>query len=66
MLDETNQVLLGNEEDRTTIEEAFENVLERQVHVEYRRHSASGNGQTDLVRMDIFKELNIPVEYDDN
>ena len=66
MLDETNQGLLGNEEDRTTIEEAFENVLERQVHVEYRRHSASGNGQTDLVRMDIFKELNIPVEYDDN
>ena len=66
MLDETNQGLLGNEEDRATIEEAFKKVLERQVHVEYRRRSASGNGQMDLVRMDIFKELNIPVEYDDN
>lgn len=67
LLDETNQgLLMNNEEDRKAIEDAFMKVTERQVHVEFRKKSSDGNRQQDLVRMDIFEEKNIPVEYDDN
>lgn len=67
LLDETNQgLLLNNEEDRKALEDAFVQVLQRQVHVEFRKKSPSGSGQQDLLQMSIFEEMNIPVEYDDN
>lgn len=67
LLDETNQgLLLNNEADRQALEDAFAQTTERQVHVEFRRKSAGNAGQQELIRMDIFKEMNIPVEYDDN
>ena len=57
---------MNNEEDRKAIEDAFMKVTERQVHVEFRKKSSGSNRQQELVRMDIFEEKNIPVEYDDN
>lgn len=67
LLDETNQgLLMNNEADREALENAFAETVNRQVHVEFRRKSAGNSGQQELVRMDIFKEMNIPVEYDDN
>lgn len=65
LLDETNQGLL-KEEDRKVIEDAFIQTSQKQLRVEFRK-KASGNGeQQGLIRMNIFKEMNIPVEYDDN
>lgn len=67
LLDETNQgLLMNNEDDRKAIEDAFVKVTKRQVHVEFRKKMSGGDRQSDLVRMDIFEEKNIPVEYDDN
>lgn len=67
LLDETNQgLLMNNEEDRKSIEDAFMKVTKRQVHVEFRKKLSGNDRQQELVRMDIFEEKNIPVEYDDN
>ncbi len=67
LLDEKNQGLLqNNEEDRKAIEDAFMKVTQRQISVEFRKQMPKGSMQQDLVRMDIFEEMNIPVEYDDN
>ncbi|MCM1494791.1 MAG: DNA polymerase III subunit gamma/tau [Bacteroides sp.] len=67
LLDETNQgLLLNNEEDRKAVEDAFMQVTERQVSVEFRKKSPGGDRQQALVSMNIFEEKNIPVEYDDN
>lgn len=67
LLDETNQgLLMNNEEDRKALEDAFMQVTQRQIHVEFRKKLSRGSMQQDLVRMDIFEEMNIPVEYDDN
>lgn len=67
LLDENNQGLLqNNEEDRKAIEDAFSQVMERQIPVEFRKQMPRNSMQQDLVRMDIFEEMNIPVEYDDN
>lgn len=67
LLDEHNQgLLMNNEEDRQAIEAAFMEVLNKQVSVEFRKKNSSNSLQQELVRMDIFEEMNIPVEYDDN
>ncbi len=66
ILDETNQGILNNEDDRKAVEDAFSQVMQKQIPVEFRKKSGSSSGQQELVRMDIFKENNIPVEYDDN
>lgn len=66
LLDETNQGLLSEDADRKVIEDAFLQATQKQIRVEFRR-KPSGNGeQQGLIRMNIFEEMNIPVEYDDN
>lgn len=67
LLDEYNQgLLMNNEPDREAIEAAFVAVLNKQVSVEFRKKSSNNSMQKEFVRMDIFEEMNIPVEYDDN
>ena len=39
---------------------------ERNLTVEFRKKYQNNAGQHDLIRLNIFEEMNIPVEYDDN
>lgn len=66
MLDETNQGLLKEEADRKAIEEAFIQATQKQIRVEFSKASSRNGEQQGLIRMNIFEEMNIPVEYDDN
>lgn len=66
LLDETNQGLLAEGgEDQEAIREAFVQASERNLTVEFRKKYRNNAGQQDLIRLNIFEEMNIPVEYDD-
>ena len=66
LLDETNQGLLAEGgEDQEAIREAFVQASERNLTVEFRKKYQNNAGQQDLIRLNIFEEMNIPVEYDD-
>lgn len=67
LLDETNQGLLADgEEDQETIREAFVQASGRKLTVEFRKKYQGNAGEQELIRLDMFEEMNIPVEYDDN
>lgn len=67
MLDETNQGLLAEgKEDQEAIREAFVQASGRKLEVEFRKKYQNHAGEQDLIRLNIFEEMNIPVEYDDN
>ncbi len=67
MLDEYNRGLLEqSEEDRQTIENAFVEVLERQIHLEYRIKQTNRGNETDLYPMEFFETKGVPFGYDDN
>ena len=51
--------------DQEAIREAFVQASERNLTVEFRKKYRNNAGQQDLIRLNIFEEMNIPVEYDD-
>ena len=67
MLDEHNKGLLEkNEEDRQAVEDAFIQVMERQLRVEYRIKQMNKSNETDLYPMEFFENKGISFGYDDN
>lgn len=67
LLDENNRGLLEqSEEDRLMIENAFAEVTERQIHVEYRVKQANKGNETNLFPMEFFETKGVSFSYDDN